>query len=332
MNLLNLNLTETQTLLEQMGEKPFRARQILSWLNKEIPFEEMHNLGADLIKKLRENHTEGHAKEVKCLTSTDGTKKFLLQFDDGQVIESVLMQRNYGNTLCVSTQVGCKMGCVFCASCKAGLVRNLSSGEILAQVIHANKIAPISNIVLMGIGEPLDNYDNVIKFLKCVNAKEGLNIGMRGISISTCGLPTQIEKLAKEDMQITLSISLHASTNAKREQIMPIAKMHSIEEILKSAKNYFEKTKRRIIIEYILIDEFNDTKVDAHNLKTLLGNLNCLVNLIPLNETGALKPTPKAKQYAFLKYLEDLGLNATIRKSSGKDILGACGQLRQNEV
>ncbi|MEF9988959.1 MAG: 23S rRNA (adenine(2503)-C(2))-methyltransferase RlmN [Christensenellaceae bacterium] len=333
--LLDLDYNELKDCISQIGEMPFRAAQIIKWLTAQKKFDEMTDLSAALRKKLKENFLEGYAKPLQILTSTDGTKKYLFEFPDKSTVESVLMHKNYGNTVCVSTQVGCRMGCVFCSSCVDGLKRNLSAGEILAQVLAVNadmgEGRNLTNIVLMGMGEPLDNYENVIKFIKLVNAPQSLNIGIRNISLSTCGLVEQIKKLADEKLSVTLSISLHAPNDEKRKQIMPTANKYSIKDILISAQEYFAKTGRRIIIEYAMIDGLNDTKEDAQELCVLLRQLHCHVNLIPLHKKDGqtLCATPMQKIYSFCKMLEEGGLSATIRKSMGEDIAGACGQLRQ---
>ena len=240
-----------------MGEKPFRAGQIMKWLSMGKPFEEMTDLSKELRRKLREGYSEGYARTVTVAQSVDGTKKYLFEFEDGSTVESVFMQKNYGNTICVSTQVGCRMGCEFCASCAEGLKRNLSAGEILAQVTAVNadqgEGRNITNIVLMGMGEPFDNYDQVVKFLRLVNSEAGLHIGMRNISLSTCGLTERIRQFAGENLPVTLSISLHAASDGKRVKIMPSAKQYKIADILDAANGYFLATGRRIIIELSLI-------------------------------------------------------------------------------
>ena len=271
------------------------------------------------------------------LVSKDGTTKFVYQLHDGNLIEGVLMSYKYGNTICVSTQVGCRMGYKFCASTLQGLVRNLTAGEILAQILMVNRLVggdlknrKITNIVLMGSGEPLDNYDNVVKFLKLVSAQEGINISQRNISLSTCGLVDKIDRLAKENLGITLTISLHAPTDEMRKQTMPIANRYSISEIIKSVHNYFNKTHRRIVFEYALINNQNDSFECAELLAELLKGLSCHVNLIPLNEVKerGLVGTGKKRAYAFMDKLNGLGISATVRRTMGEDIEGACGQLR----
>ena len=336
--LLDYNIDELKDLLAGMGEKPFRAGQIMKWLSMGKPFEEMTDLSKELRRKLREGYSEGYARTVTVAQSVDGTKKYLFEFEDGSTVESVFMQKNYGNTICVSTQVGCRMGCEFCASCAEGLKRNLSAGEILAQVTAVNadqgEGRNITNIVLMGMGEPFDNYDQVVKFLRLVNSEAGLHIGMRNISLSTCGLTERIRQFAGENLPVTLSISLHATSDGKRVKIMPSAKQYKIADILDAANGYFLATGRRIIIEYAVIDGFNDGREDVLLLKEALQGMNCHINLIPLNQNDglALKAPEKRRVYAFCDMLAEEGLSATVRKSMGSDIAGACGQLRQQHL
>jgi len=324
--LLDCTIEELKTELTDMGESAFRAGQVMKWLAQGVPFADMTNLSKELREKLDGTYVEGYANTLEVLESADGTKKFLYEMQDGQTVESVFMRKDYGNTVCVSTQVGCRMGCTFCASGKGGLQRNLSAGEILSQVVAANAVGKVNNIVLMGMGEPLDNYDNVVKFIRLVNAKEGLNIGQRSISLSTCGLVDQIKALAGEGLSVTLSISLHAATDEQRRQIMPTANKYKIEDILAAAHAYFQKTGRRVIIEYVVLNGFNDRADDAAELKKLLRGMNCHINLIPVNGREGAR---QKHAYAFLGLLEKEGLSATVRKSMGADIEGACGQLRQ---
>ncbi len=324
----------TEVLVEEMkrlGEPKYRAGQVAQWLYLGVPFEEMSNLPAALRQKLREHFSEGYAKTLDCAISQDGTKKYLFALADGLTVESVYMPRDYGTSVCISTQVGCACGCVFCASCRDGLERNLDSGEMLAQVIamNADNREKADHIVLMGMGEPLQNYEQVEMFIRLANSEAGLNIGRRSISLSTCGIPEGMDRLAASGLGVTLSVSLHAPTQAQRERVMPVAKLYDIREVMDAARRYFDRTGRRIIIEYAMIDGFNDSDEDAAQLKRLLAGLNCHVNLIPLNDTGMLRPTPKGRVYAFCEKLEQLGLSATVRRSVGGDIDGACGQLRQ---
>ena len=334
MKLLDLDINSLKEEIKNMGEKPFRAAQLYGWLMQGAAFDEMTNLSKNFREKLKENYTEGYANPIKILESSDGTKKFLFELEDKNTVESVFMKNNYGNTVCLSTQVGCRMGCAFCASCKNGLTRNLSAGEILSQFIGINKTMGsgrnISNIVLMGMGEPMDNYESVVSFIKLINQKEGMNVSCRNISLSTCGLVPKIKEFCDENLPVTLCISLHAPNDEKRKQILPVANKYKISEIVKAAKSYFEKTGRRIIIEYAVIKNFNDTKEDAKQLKELFFGFNCHINLIPLNNTegcGLAAPTKK-EVYAFANLLEKEGLSATVRRSLGSDISGACGQLK----
>ncbi len=336
--LLDCNAKELSEELAGLNEKPFRAKQIMKWLVAGKSFEEMTNISKELRALLRKHYAEGYVQTCQVLTSVDGTRKYLFCFEDGSTVESVFMQKEYGNTVCVSTQVGCRMGCTFCASCRDGLKRNLTAGEILAQVVAVNADAgggrSVTNIVLMGMGEPFDNYDNVVKFIRLVNDPTGLGIGLRCISLSTCGLTEQIRRFADEGLPLTLSISLHAACDEKREKIMPTAVQYKIADILDAANYYFLKTGRRIIIEYAVIDGINDTKEDIMLLKEQLHGLNCHVNLIPLNGNDGLvlRAPDKRRVYTFCQALEREGISATVRKSMGSDIAGACGQLRQQYI
>lgn len=336
--LLDCTCEELKEELTQIGEKPFRAKQIQKWLSMGKPFEEMTDLSMELRAKLREHHKEGYAEICHVLESADGTKKYLFRYTDGSTVESVFMQKDYGNTVCVSTQVGCRMGCTFCASGVDGLKRNLTAGEILAQVIAVNAETgggrSITNIVLMGMGEPFDNYENVVAFIRMVNDQGGLGVGLRNISLSTCGLVPQIRRFAEEGLGVTLSISLHAASDEKREAMMPVAKAYRVAEILGAANYYFLKTGRRIIIEYAVMEGVNDTQADILLLKKRLHGLNCHVNLIPLNgNEGMTFSVPnKRNVYAFCEMLGREGISATVRKSMGSDIAGACGQLKQQYI
>ena len=337
--LLDYNYEEIEKIVLDLGEKKFRAKQLFEWLNKGAEFSEMKNLPASFLKKLEDEGYVAQAIHIKDVLESklDGTKKYIYELNDGNIIEGVLMKYKYGNTICVSTQVGCRMNCAFCASGLDGLIRNLTPGEILGQVIAVNKDnkvdkeRAITNIVLMGSGEPLDNYDNVTKFLDLVNAEEGLNISMRNISLSTCGLCDKIYKLADDGYNLTLTISLHAPTNAQRLQTMPVTKKYPIEEIIKAVKYYFDKTGRRIVFEYAMIEGQNDTLESAKALVALLKGLTCHVNVIPLNyvKERGLKGTNMDSIKNFIKYLEDHKISATKRRTMGADIEGACGQLRR---
>lgn len=327
--LLSMNIRQLEELLAYMGEKRFVARQLKQWLNKGVPFENMTNLSASLRGSLRESFSEGYARLVEEHRSKDGTQKYILRLSDGILIECVLMRYKHGNTLCVSTQAGCRMGCVFCASGKNGLKRNLNAGEMCAQLIAASFDSKISNVVLMGSGEPLDNYDNTLKFIRAL--PDDFGIGFRHISLSTCGLAPGILRFANEGIPVTLCISLHAATDEKRKKIMPVANAYYIKQILEAAKVYFKKTGRRIIIEYTLIKGFNDGRDDIEALARLLKGLACHVNVIPLNTgddtDGSLKAPPAKGAYAFAAALESSGVSATVRRALGGDIKGACGQL-----
>lgn len=328
-------LTEFITSNKQPG---FRAKQIYLWLHKGVSsFDDMTNIPKSLITFLKENCTLNNAECVKKQVSKlDGTRKYLLKFSDGNCVEAVFMKYNHGNTVCISTQVGCRMGCVFCASTKNGLIRNLLPSEMLAELFAIIKDTgeKISNIVLMGTGEPLDNYDNVIKFLKLVNAAEGLNIGMRHISLSTCGLCDKIEMLANENIPVTLSVSLHAPTDSARNLIMPINRLYGVERLITTCKNYFQKTSRRISFEYTMISGKTDTLQQAKELARLLKDFSCHINLIPLNKIseGDLTPSSVDAITAFKEYLENKGITVTVRRSLGSDIDAACGQLRRNYI
>ncbi len=325
--LLSLSIKELETLLTEMGAKPFAARQLKSWLIKGVPFEHMTNLPKELREKLRNTHTEGYARVAEKHVAKDGTIKLLLALHGGGLVECVVMQYHHGRTLCVSTQLGCAMGCAFCASGANGLVRNLTPGEMMAQLIAAKEDGDISNVVLMGSGEPLDNLDNVLAFVRSLQSDFG--IGLRHVSLSTCGLVPGMNKLAEEGLPLTLCISLHAATDEKRRVIMPVAKAYTVKQVIAAAAEYFKKTGRRVIIEYTLIRGFNDTAEDRRALKQLLSGLNCHINVIPLNEAvGDFIPPAEKEAYAFVAALEKEGLSATMRRALGSEIEGACGQLK----
>ncbi len=335
--LQDYNLTElTQYLTDNYNVKPYVAKQIFEWLNKSVDFEGMTNVAKSVRSELKNNCIAVASRIVKTLTSTDGTQKFLFELYDGNVVEGVLMKYKYGNTLCVSSQVGCRMGCKFCASTLDGLVRNLSAGEILSQVLSVNALSTdkeryVTNIVLMGSGEPLDNFDNVVKFLHLVTDKDGINISERNISLSTCGVVPKMKQLADMGFSLNLTLSLHNADNNERLKIMPITKAYSVEEAISACRYYFEKTGRRVIIEYTLIDGQNDTRAHALKLASLIHGMSAHVNVISLNpvkETG-LKGTSETNLKKFLKILESLNISATRRRTMGQDIDGACGQLRR---
>ena len=326
-----------QYLTAQFDVKPFVAKQIFQWLNKSTDFDGMTDISKNLREALKENCVAVSAKIVKTLVSElDGTQKFLFELSDGNVIEGVLMKYKYGNTLCVSSQVGCRMGCKFCASTLGGLVRNLSAGEILGQVLAVNALYKgkeryVTNVVLMGSGEPLDNFDNIVKFLQLVSDPQGLNVSLRNISLSTCGIVPNIRKLADLQLPVNLTLSLHNPFNDERKSIMPVTNAYSVEEAVEACKYFFEKTGRRVIIEYTLIDGQNDSYAHALKLASLLRGMSVHVNVIALNpvkETG-LKATSETVLKRFLQHLDKLGISATRRRTMGQDIEGACGQLRR---
>ncbi len=326
---------EIAQCLREMGEPAFRAGQVFTWLHRGVrSFGEMTNISKALRERLAENF-ELYAPQVarKQVSAKDGTIKYLWRLSDGHCVESVLMRYHHGNTVCISSEVGCAMGCAFCASTKGGLVRRLRPSEMLDQVLFTqiDSGCPISNIVLMGIGEPLDNYEAVRKFLTLVNCPEGMNIGMRHISLSTCGKVDGIDRLAEENLQLTLSISLHAPDDEIRTSIMPINRRYDVEELIKACRRYYEKTGRRISFEYAMIDGVNDTPQMAALLIRRLKGLPSHVNLIPLNriEESPLKPSTRQAVAAFQKALEDAGITATVRRTLGSDIDASCGQLRK---
>lgn len=337
-NIKNYTLEELKEELKKIGEKPFRAEQIYKWLyqDKVKTFEEMTNLSIELRKKLSENYTMCNFKIIKKQESQDGTKKYLFDVLDENAIETVLMEYHHGKTICVSSQIGCKMGCKFCASTGIKFVRSLTAGEIVEQIIAVEQDVRdrISNIVFMGIGEPLDNFDNVIKAIKILNDPKGLNIGARHISISTSGLVPKIYDLAKENIPCTLSISLHATNNEKRSNMMPVNNVYPIEELIKACKEYIKITNRRISFEYALAKDNNDNIEDAKELIKLLKGMLCHVNLIPINkiENGQFTKSTNENIMKFRDYLNDHGIVATIRRELGSDIDAACGQLRRKNL
>lgn len=334
----SMNQEELTLALEELGEKKFRAKQVFSWLQKGAgSFEEMTNLSKELRAKLEENFYLWKPEVVRKQESKkDGTIKYLWRLRDGNCVETVLMQYHYGNTVCVSTEVGCAMGCAFCASTLGGLVRRLTAGEILDQVMFTEKDSgrKVSHIVLMGIGEPLDNYDNVVRFLELVNHPEGMNISMRHISLSTCGLAERIDKLASLHLQLTLSVSLHAPDDETRNKIMPVNKRYNVERLLQSCRAYYGETGRRISFEYAMIDGVNDTPYHANLLIKQLRGMGAHVNMIPLNdvEESPLKPSTKENIRIFQQTLEKAGITATVRRSLGGDIDASCGQLRRKQM
>lgn len=320
--------------LKAMGEPAFRGKQVFIWLHKGVAsFDEMTNLSKALREKLKERYFITVPQvERKLVSAIDGTIKYLWRLQDGNCIETVLMKYHHGNSVCISTEVGCKMGCVFCASTQAGFVRRLSPAEILDQVLFTQLDSgePVSNIVLMGIGEPLDNYDNVMKFLKLVNHPDGMNIGMRHISLSTCGLVEQINRLAQSDLQLTLSVSLHAPDDETRSKLLPINRSTGVRQLMDACHAYFKKTGRRISFEYALIDGVNDSDRQADLLAAHLKGMPGHVNLIGLNDIKESPLKPSKRMAAFQKRLESHGISATVRRKLGSDINAACGQLRRS--
>lgn len=334
-NIKDFTLDELKNELEKIEEKPFRAEQIFSWLYREnvTNFEDMTNLSKDLRKKLEEKYTLNNYKILNKLESRDGTKKYLFDVLDGNAIETVLMEYKYGKSICVSSQIGCKMGCKFCASTGIPFIRNLTAGEIAEQILAVERDAKINvnNVVFMGIGEPLDNFENVIRAINLINEPKGLNIGARHISISTSGVVPRIYELADKKMQCTLSISLHATTNDKRSKMMPVNNAYPLEELMKACKYYIEKTNRRISFEYALAKGNNDNLEDAKSLVKLLHGMLAHVNLIPINpiENGEYHKSTNENILRFRDYLNDNGITATVRRELGTDIEAACGQLRR---
>ncbi len=327
---------ELKAALSDMGEKPFRAGQLFSWLHKGAYFSEMTNLPGSLREKLNKTGIDQPAEiRESRVSKKDGTRKFLFALRDGNCVEGVLMRYHYGVTLCISTQVGCRMGCRFCASTLEGCVRNLTAAEMLGQIQCANRTMDgekVHNVVLMGSGEPMDNYDQVVRFLKLASHPEGLNIGLRHISVSTCGLVPQMRKFAEEGLPVTLSLSLHAPNDVIRRQIMPVASRYSMEDTLEACRYYITKTGRRVVFEYALIDGVNASAACAEELADRLRGMQCHVNLIPLNTVKErnLFGVTESQVRAFLDVLEKRRISATRRREMGDDIEGACGQLRKS--
>ena len=335
MNLRSLTLAELADLLKTMGQPAFRAKQVFTWLHRGIrSFDEMTDLPKTLRAALAEEYPLYTPQAVRRQESArDGTVKYLWRVSDGNCVETVLMRYHYGNTVCISTEVGCRMGCAFCASTLGGLVRRLEPAEMLDQVLFTQLDSglPISHIVLMGIGEPLDNFDNVLKFLENVNSPLGLNISMRHISLSTCGLVPKIDALAEKKLQLTLSVSLHAPNNSVRDTIMPVNRAYPMEELIAACRRYYQATSRRISFEYAMIDGVNDTPAAARELLEKMRGLPAHFNLIPLNrvEESPLKPSSRAAVAEFQRILEQGGIPATVRRTLGGDIDASCGQLRR---
>ena len=332
----SLNIKELTAFMEGLGEKAFRAKQIYQWIHiKQVTtFDEMTNISKALIEKLKENAVlVTLKKETFQESKIDGTRKYLFCLEDGNVIESVLMKYKHGNSVCISSQVGCRMGCRFCASTLDGLVRNLTPSEMLEQIYQIGKDIGerISNVVVMGTGEPMDNFDNLLKFIELLTDENGLNISQRNLTVSTCGIVPKMKEFADAKLQITLALSLHASTQEKRLELMPVANKYEIHEVVDACKYYFEKTGRRVTFEYSLVGGVNDRDEDVKQLCTLIKGMNCHVNLIPVNpikERSFVQPD-NAVTLGFKNKLEKNGINATIRREMGRDIDGACGQLRK---
>lgn len=337
-NIKDYDLDKLKEELTNMGEKPFRAEQIFKWIHVEKvkSFDEMTNISLELREKLKNEYSICNFNIIKKQESKDGTIKYLFDVLDGNAIETVLMRYHHGNSICVSSQIGCKMGCKFCASTGIKFIRNLTSGEIVEQIIAVEQDIneKISNVVFMGIGEPLDNYDNAVNAIRIINHPKGLNIGARHISVSTSGLVPKIYKLAEENIQCTLSISLHATNNEKRSSMMPVNQTYPIEELMQACKDYIDKTHRRISFEYALAKDNNDNLEDAKELVKLLKGMLCHVNLIPINkiENGKFDKSTNENIMKFRDYLNDHGIVATIRRELGSDIDAACGQLRRKNL
>ena len=335
MNLKSLTQPELAEILKQLGQPAFRAKQVFSWLHKGVrSYEEMTNLPKALREALAREYPLYAPTAVRRQESQkDGTIKYLWQLSDGNCVETVLMRYRYGNTVCISTEVGCRMGCAFCASTLGGLVRRLEPNEMLDQVLftQVDSGMPISHIVLMGIGEPLDNFDNVMRFLGLVNSPEGMNISMRHISLSTCGLVPKIDELARRNLQLTLSVSLHAPNDGIRDRIMPVNKAYPSQELIEACRRYYDATSRRISFEYAMISGVNDSRENAKELLRRMKGLPCHFNLIPLNhvEESPLKPSSREAVALFQKTLEEGGIPATVRRTLGGDIDASCGQLRR---
>jgi len=338
-DILSLTLDECRSLAVEMGEKKFRGEQLYSWMQKGTPLSEMNNLPKAFRERIEEE-CDYRLPEIvkKQVSQKDGTVKYLMRMIDGECVESVFMRYEHGNTVCVSCQAGCRMGCRFCASTLRGRARDLTAGEIFGQIAVGRDTGErVGGIVMMGIGEPLDNYDNTVKFLRLVSAEAGLNIGLRHISVSTCGLIPGIKRLSKEGLPVTLSISLHASNDERRSSLMPVNNKYPIEPLLAACREYFEKTGRRVSFEYTLISGENDSERDAKDLSGLLKKGikgPCHINLIMLNrvdETGFEAPDRKGAE-RFCRLLEENGMNATIRRRLGSDIDASCGQLRLNNM
>ena len=335
----SLTKKQLQDEMAKLGEKSFRANQIYDWMHKQLvrDFDAMTNVSKDLRKQLQEHFHFVSLKIVEVQeSSVDGTRKYLFALADGNVLESVLMRYKHGNSVCISSQVGCRMGCKFCASTIGGLTRNLTASEMLDQIYAISKDTGerVSNVVVMGTGEPMDNYDNLVDFIRILTNEDGLHISQRNITVSTCGIVPMMRKLADEKFQITLALSLHATTDEKRRRLMPIANQYSIDELMAVCKEYFEKTGRRITFEYSMVSKVNDTPEDASELIMLAKSLNCHINLIPINPIAErdFKQPDLSYVQSFKNKLEKNKINVTIRREMGRDIDGACGQLRKKHI
>ncbi len=332
----SLPLEELYAEMEEKGEKSFRAKQMYEWMHVKLArgFDEMTNLSKALRESCGEWYTYTALQAVQVLESeTDGTKKFLFELSDGNLVESVWMKYKHGNSVCISSQVGCKMGCGFCASTLGGFERNLRPSEMLDQVYAITRLTGerVSNVVVMGIGEPLDNYENLLTFIRMLTDANGLNISQRNVTVSTCGIVPNIRKLAEEELQITLALSLHATTDTLRQSLMPVAKRYSIPELIEVCRDYFDRTGRRITLEYGMMDGINDSDRDLERLVRIAKQLSAHVNLIPINpvKEREFAPSGADRVKAFKNGLEKNKINVTIRREMGRDINGACGQLRR---
>ena len=334
----SLTLEELKTEMERMGEKSFRAKQLYEWMHVKLvrSFDEMTNLPRSLRERCEREYDFTAVKQVRMQESAiDGTRKYLFELGDGKLVESVWMKYKHGNSVCISSQVGCRMGCAFCASTLDGLERSLSPSEMLDQIYAITLLTGerVSNVVVMGTGEPMDNYDNLLRFITLLTDENGLHISQRNVTVSTCGLVPKMRQLAEEQLQITLALSLHATTDEKRRRLMPVANKYSVQELMETCAYYFEKTGRRSTFEYSLVGGVNDTAEDARELIALIKDLNCHVNLIPVNpikERDFVQSGGEAIA-AFKNKLEKNGINVTIRREMGRDIDGACGQLRRRQ-
>lgn len=332
----SMNMEELKALMAALGDKPFRAKQIYSWLHEQLvtSYDEMTNIPKSLKEKLKDYPITALEMVDVQISKIDGTRKYLFRLSDGNVIESVLMRYKHGNSVCISSQVGCRMGCRFCASTIGGLTRCLTASEMLDQIYRIQVLSGerVSNVVVMGTGEPLDNYENLLRFIHVLTEEGGLHISQRNLTVSTCGLVPKMYELAKEKLQMTLALSLHAPNDEKRQELMPIARKYTMDEVLDACRNYFAETGRRITFEYSLVAGVNDSDQDARELSGKIGDINCHVNLIPVNpikERSFQRSTRQAVENFKIK-LEKCGINVTIRREMGSDIDGACGQLRKS--